>query len=157
MTSTPSPLIEIRPLLPSELAAIVGITRQVAFGAPWSQPKLETELAEAKSLGLFIQSQAGAGSAEVLAAFVFYRDLGEVLEISWLATEPRCQGQGLMSKLLQFLATASSGAQEIWLEVHESNGKARNLYEKIGFQVTSRRPQYYADGGGALLMSWRLT
>lgn len=154
-TSDQKPAFSVRPLLPSDLEALVAITSQVAYGAAWSQIKLETELIEAKSLGSFVDFELGSKGS--LAAFVFYRDIGEVLEISWLATEARWQRRGLMSDLLRSLADASRSAKEIWLEVHESNDEARNLYEKIGFKVTSRRPRYYADGGAALLMSWGLS
>ncbi len=142
----------IHSLSSEHFEAVVQMSVEVAFSKAWTREKLELEFAEALSLGCFMPE---------LAAFIFYRDLGEVLEVSWLATHVNWQRRGLMMGLFRALADASSrgksGPREIWLEVHENNHDARNLYEKIGFQVTSRRPRYYSDGGAALLMSWRLT
>ncbi len=61
-------------------------------------------------------------------------------------------GRGLC---LQALAWASEvGAQQLWLEVRESNAAARALYQTIGFVVTGKRRSYYRHPDeDALLMS----
>ena len=46
------------------------------------------------------------------------------------------------------------GATAVWLEVRESNARALELYRRLGFAPTGRRPRYYQDSGeDALLMS----
>ena len=48
------------------------------------------------------------------------------------------------------------GAVSVWLEVRESNVRARAIYERYGFSVLGRRPGYYPAPQGredALLMS----
>lgn len=93
---------------------------------------------------------------EGLVAFVFFRQIGFTLEILSLATHPAFQGKGLMRGLLSnFIENFCKSAQviEIWLEVHENNRPARKLYQALGFQETGLRPQYYSDGGAALLMT----
>jgi ribosomal protein S18 acetylase RimI-like enzyme len=39
-----------------------------------------------------------------------------------------------------------------YLEVRESNGRARNLYRKLGFEDISLRPAYYQDTGEAAVV-----
>jgi ribosomal protein S18 acetylase RimI-like enzyme len=144
-----------RPLTAADLPCLSEISSKARFGAPWNQQKLAVEIQEADSLALVETSSA------LILAFVFFRRLqgegGLVFEISWLATNPAHLRQGFMSLLLQALVDAESQLTEIWLEVHENNKEARNLYEKWGFRTTSLRPRYYADGGAAELMSRRFT
>jgi [ribosomal protein S18]-alanine N-acetyltransferase len=162
--------IEYRALSSDDIEELAQISECVPFGGSWTREKLATELADAQGLGIVIKGRQKVGQTAgppnfeggpgQLAAFVLYRRLGEVLEISWLATAVGWQKQGLMSCLLRQLAGASKapgGPVEIWLEVHEKNLGARNLYEKLGFRVTSRRPNYYPDGGAAILLSWKLS
>jgi ribosomal-protein-alanine N-acetyltransferase len=47
---------------------------------------------------------------------------------------------------------AARGAQEIFLEVAESNAAARALYAKARAQEVGRRRRYYADGADALVL-----
>jgi [ribosomal protein S18]-alanine N-acetyltransferase len=146
-------IFETRSLRATDLDAVFSISTQVSFGQAWSRAKLETEIAQARSLAMFTTKSNGAS----LVAFVFYREVGAALEISWLATHPGWQRRGRMLALLIGLADAAGHAQELWLEVHESNQDARNLYEKMGFVMTTMRPRYYPDGGAALLLTLRLT
>jgi [ribosomal protein S18]-alanine N-acetyltransferase len=145
----------LRRLSTADLEKVVEVSQRAIFGIAWSREKLETEILEAKSLAI-VDTVSGE-----LLSFVLYRLLsgadGQVLEISWLATNPNHLRQGCMSTLYQALLAAESQANEVWLELHENNKEARNLYEKWGFQVTSRRPRYYSDGGAALLMGVRFT
>jgi ribosomal-protein-alanine N-acetyltransferase len=64
-----------------------------------------------------------------------------------------------MLDALALLARAR-GCHQIWLEVRESNVRARKLYERYGFAQSGLRRNYYpADGGreDAILMTLRLT
>jgi ribosomal-protein-alanine N-acetyltransferase len=98
-------------------------------------------------------------------AFVLFRDVGVAWEISFLAVAPELRGQGRMRTLLLLLQerlqerlreTPRQQPQglAIWLEVHEANGPALNLYAKVGFREVGRRPRYYSDGGAAILFSY---
>jgi ribosomal-protein-alanine N-acetyltransferase len=96
-----------------------------------------------------------------LEAFVLFRDVGVAWEISFLAVAPELRGQGRMRTLLLLLQERlrETPCQQpqglaIWLEVHEANGPALNLYAKVGFREVGRRPRYYSDGGAAILFSY---
>jgi [ribosomal protein S18]-alanine N-acetyltransferase len=87
-------------------------------------------------------------------AFLLWRDLGAAWEIGFLATAADARGRGLMSKLLDCFLRHLPEGKEIWLEVHEQNLAAIQLYQKMGFREVGKRPRYYADGGSAILLSF---
>jgi ribosomal-protein-alanine N-acetyltransferase len=58
-----------------------------------------------------------------------------------------------MEKLLNHIIAAKGQDQELWLEVHEANQAARQLYQKLGFKETGKRKRYYKDGGTAILFA----
>lgn len=76
-----------------------------------------------------------------------------------IAVAPSYQGQGYGRQLLlAFIEVMKKvNAQEIWLEVRESNMKAIQLYESVGFNEFDRRFDYYPTQTGyedALIMSY---
>lgn len=98
-------------------------------------------------------------SESELLSLICFRALPDADEISIVATDPKFHGQGFAKKLLQEFFKERADAmrlggvfsREIWLEVHEHNQAARNLYEKLGFRQVGSRPAYYADQGAAVL------
>ncbi len=46
--------------------------------------------------------------------------------------------------------------QQVYLEVEESNGRARAFYAKLGFQVLRRVKSYYSDGESGVMMQLTL-
>ncbi len=111
----------------------------------WPEEMLGPELMSAEAVGVFQGSQ--------LVGFVLYRDNSQIWEISLVASHPRFRRQGYVQELLRYLIGAKGQEREIWLEVHEKNLKAQNLYEKLGFRRTGQRPRYYKDGAMAILYS----
>lgn len=92
------------------------------------------------------------------SAFILFRDLGQAFEIEMLATHPDFLRKGqmftLLSELLRRSQNDETPPKAVWLEVHELNGLARQLYEKVGFKIVGKRPRYYSDGGAALLYNY---
>lgn len=89
--------------------------------------------------------------------FIFYRVLEpKLIDIDMTMTDPGALKMGVMQALFQRLIGSLSQGSEIWLEVHENNFKAINLYKKQGFNVVGRRPRYYPGGGEATLMSLKI-
>ncbi|MNJ98520.1 ribosomal-protein-alanine N-acetyltransferase [compost metagenome] len=111
----------------------------------WPEDMLGEELEQTEALGIFKGGE--------LAGFVLYRLLPMAWEISLVATSPRFRRQGLMETLLAQLINAKGQGMELWLEVHENNVSAQNLYEKLGFRRTGVRTKYYKDGASAFLYS----
>lgn len=97
----------------------------------------------------------GISDSQGLLGFVLTRDLGEVLEILAIVTRTDGRRQGVAENLLRQVLS-DFPKKEIWLEVHESNLGARNLYEKLGFCQVGVRPRYYSDGASAYLLSLKV-
>jgi ribosomal protein S18 acetylase RimI-like enzyme len=81
-------------------------------------------------------------------------------ELEFVLVAPQARRRGIGRTLVHaVLAWASDlGAEEIWLEVRQSNAGALRLYEQCGFAVAGRRPGYYADPTeDAVLMRCRIS
>lgn len=113
----------------------------------WNEEKATEEMRFAKTL--LIKDQAGKN----IDAFVTFRDYEDRIEISAIGTNPKHLKMGLAQKVLEALkANAAQRRLAVWLEVHENNQTAVNLYLKNGFTVLNTRKRYYPDGGDALVM-----
>ena len=95
-----------------------------------------------------------------VVAVLQWRQLGREAEIFDIAVEPAHRRQGLATLLLKRVLSLAKerGAQEIFLEVRESNAAALALYRKFGFIVAGRRLNYYRHPDEtALLLRLRFT
>lgn len=127
-------------------------TSAVPIGPNWSEKQIAEEC---RGVGYAFSEPADSGgtseSTQDLRAFILFRDTGAAWEITFLATDPVSQGQGMMKALLEKMRGDRPQERPIWLEVHSENVKARRLYEQQGFEIVGERPKYYADGGAAIL------
>jgi ribosomal-protein-alanine N-acetyltransferase len=66
-------------------------------------------------------------------------------EIANLAVDPDVRGRGLGSALLDAALEEArrQHTEEVFLEVRDSNARARQLYESRGFVEVGRRRKYY--------------
>jgi ribosomal protein S18 acetylase RimI-like enzyme len=79
-----------------------------------------------------------------IAGFIVSRQVGDQeREILNVAVHPDFRRLGIASELLQAEIRDHTGVH--FLEVRESNGAARQLYTRLGFQVVGTRPQYYEN------------
>ncbi len=117
----------------------------------WSNGAMLAELKQAS------QVWVAEENAQILA-FIVLRELSDAWEVSALASNPLFWGRGCMSSLLSDVIerfTRGDNGKEIWLEVHEENHPARQLYQKLGLVEVGRRSRYYSDGGSAVLYSYQ--
>jgi ribosomal-protein-alanine N-acetyltransferase len=84
---------------------------------------------------------------DAIFGFVLARIVDGDCELENVFVAHENQHRGLGSLLVHSLAAAARthNVTRVFLEVRESNHAARALYEKCGFAVTGRRPNYYAD------------
>ncbi len=132
--------IKIRPVTLDDISEIVEIER-VAFSDPWS----------AQSFGESINhpavyfAGAWSGASNLLGYVVawFVADQGEIAN---LAVAPTGWGQGVGRALLTHAIEEGKrrGIDEMYLEVRDSNARARKLYEASGFEEIGRRRRYYS-------------
>lgn len=121
--------------------------RRFPMGGAWTLRLLEIELENGEGLGLV---EAGK-----LVAFILYRVLPDAWDVVILGTRPDRQRQGLMERLITHWISIKPKDKELWLEVHEGNIAAQNLYKKLGFRQVGRREKYYRDGAAGVLYNFR--
>jgi len=79
--------------------------------------------------------------------FLVARLAGSEIEILNLAVRPEARRRGIGTSLVEAALAwgRESRAESAILEVRESNLAALRFYERHNFQVTGRRPRYYAS------------
>ncbi len=148
----------ITPLTPDDLDAIMPLERQV-FQDPWTRRMYLIDLTQ-NDLATYLAARPAPQDVEaarlppVLAWGGFWLMVDEA-HIATVASHPQWRGCGLGQWLMLGLldAAVQRGALRATLEVRVSNLPARALYEKLGFQITGRRPHYYRDGEDGLIMT----
>ena len=75
----------------------------------------------------------------------------EEAELYRIAVLPSHRRMGLGKRLMEdFLNGCPKEVEKIFLEVRESNAAAVKLYEKSGFEIISRRKNYYGNEDGLI-------
>jgi len=125
-------------------APAIAVMHHAAFPEdPWTTDTFLTLLSQPGMLGL-VDERGG---------FLILRIVADEAEIITLGVTARRQGIG---RDLMAAAIARAGERlvvKLHLEVAASNEPARRLYEGLGFAISGRRPNYYADGSDALTMT----
>ncbi|MEN4743783.1 ribosomal protein S18-alanine N-acetyltransferase [Pantoea agglomerans] len=137
-------------LTPDDLAQAFAIEcRSHAF--PWSEKTFASNQGERFiNLRLDVDGQ--------MAAFAITQVVLDEASLFNIAVDPAFQRRGLGRQLLQHLIDEliKRDVQTLWLEVRASNLPAIALYEQLGFNQVSRRPNYYPTASGredAILMA----
>lgn len=146
---------QLVPLTEDMLEVVLAI-ENVAYTHPWTRGNFADALRSGYCCRVLMQGE------EVLGYFLAMQILDEVHLLN-LAVSPLHQGQGFAHELLECLAhwsRHSAKAMWLWLEVRESNTRARQIYERYGFAQVGARKKYYPTHHGeretAILMSMSL-
>ena len=139
----------------AQLDAVLAI-EVAAYAFPWSR-------------GNFIDSLASGYPAQVLldaqgAMLGYFVAMGGVDEMHLLniTVAPAVQGRGHARQMIDALIALCHErlAHELWLEVRESNARARSIYTRLGFKQKGVRKGYYPAAFGrredAVVMSLTL-
>lgn len=86
------------------------------------------------------------------ASIVLYNQWDQVIEINYLETAGPFIRQGYMKALLTAFFEKEPSLS-CWLDVHEGNLAARNLYQSLGFLTSGLRKGYYRDGSNGLQLT----
>lgn len=142
----------LQPMQVADVEAVLLIEQQ-AYEFPWTR-------------GNFIDSLAAGYAAQVLRAedgrllgyFLAMEGVGE-LHLLNITVAPEAQGQGHARHMLDALQALARrlACEQIWLEVRQSNARARAIYLRYGFSEVGQRRAYYPAAQGqredAVLMS----
>jgi ribosomal-protein-alanine N-acetyltransferase len=131
----------------TDAKALAKIERQ-CFSSPWSENMLLSAFSRVDFV-CFVLEQAGDALGYVCGTTLF-----ETAELARIAVLQGQRRKGLGEKLLDaFISCAKErGAQQMFLEVRESNAPAIALYEKRGFEKVRVRAKYYENGENGLEM-----
>jgi ribosomal-protein-alanine N-acetyltransferase len=141
MSAAPRPEAGFSLMAESWLDAVVRV-EQAAYSHPWSRGNFQD------SLRAGYQAQVLAAGDTVLGYFIAMRGVDEVHLLN-LTVAPAMQRQGWARVMLDALGLWSrgQGAQWLWLEVRQSNQRARDVYRAHGFQEVGTRKRYYPAVG----------
>ena len=109
------------------------------FSMPWSERAISSELSNPISLWLV------ALEGDKVVGYIGSQTVMDEADVMNVAVDPAYRRQGIASTLVNGLVEALSHRQvrSLTLEVRVSNEPARALYEKLGFILSGRRPNYY--------------
>jgi ribosomal-protein-alanine N-acetyltransferase len=143
----------LRSMRDGDLDQVLRMER-LSFPSPWSRAIFLHELHHNPMAESWVLDREGRllGYASVW----FRRD---ELKINNLVVDPACRRKGLAERMLRALLEEGGrrGCSRATLEVRLSNLPARRLYEKHGFVVRARVPNYYRqEGEDALVMEMPL-
>jgi ribosomal-protein-alanine N-acetyltransferase len=138
-------VVVISPATTGDVSAIVDIERR-AFSDPWSARSFREALDHPSVFFVCARPAVGdrSGDADVSGYVVawFVADQGEIAN---LAVDPSGWGSGIGRALLDAALEEGErrGASAVYLEVRDSNERARRLYHSRGFEEVGRRRSYY--------------
>jgi ribosomal-protein-alanine acetyltransferase len=133
----PNAVMRWRPLVTADVAYVAALEAHI-HAAPWTPDNFREALAAGYS------ARVGEREGRIVAYGVLMLAPGEAQLLN-LSVVPDARRGGLGRELLmQFLDDARRlGAEQVFLEVRESNKPAIALYERVGFHCVARRQSYY--------------
>ena len=131
------------PMTALRLDAVLAI-EVAAYEFPWSRGNFVDSLAA----GHIAQMLCGP-RGELLGYLVALPGFEEMHLLN-LTVAPTAQSRGHARSMLAWLLAlcARQDARQLWLEVRESNARARRIYERFGFAAIGKRKGYYPAPGG---------
>ncbi len=143
-------MITYREMISLDIPVLAGLEKEIYPESPWSAAQFREELSgvpKTRKYLVALDKQEIVGYGGVALA-------GDVADIHTLTVIPSFRRKGIATQMLQELESwaISKGIKDFMLEMREGNLEAQPLYEKYGFQVISRRDNYYAPGIHALIM-----
>ena len=143
-------MITYREMISLDIPVLAGLEKEIYPESPWSAAQFREELSgvpKTRKYLVALDKQEIVGYGGVALA-------GDVADIHTLTVIPSFRRKGIATQMLQELESwaISKGIKDFMLEMREGNLEAHPLYEKYGYQVISRRDNYYAPGIHALIM-----
>ena len=139
-----------RQMISLDIPLLVSMEREIYPESPWSANQFKEELAGAPKSREYL---VALDEIEVVG-YGGVALLGDVADIHTLTIKESHRRLGIASSMLEKLESwaIERGAKALMLEMREGNQAAMSLYQKNGYQLISRRENYYAKGIHALIM-----
>jgi [ribosomal protein S18]-alanine N-acetyltransferase len=139
----PAPAAARRPMSAADLPAVLALELAV-YPFPWSHGNFVDSLAAGHPAHVL---RDGAGQLTGYSVAM----LGvQEMHLLNLTIAPACRRLGLARGLLDALVAQCRAERrtQLWLEVRQSNARAREVYARYGFQTTGTRRAYYPAAEG---------
>jgi [ribosomal protein S18]-alanine N-acetyltransferase len=139
--------IIIRAMSIADLEDVIKI-EQLCYSPPWKKEHFIHEIHSPVSFPFVLTVK------DVVAGYLCLMSLFEEAQIMNITVSGQYRGKGLAQKLIEFAVKTAveKGAENLVLEVRESNFAAISLYEKNGFVRYFVRKKYYEGLEDALMM-----
>jgi ribosomal-protein-alanine N-acetyltransferase len=130
--------LRILPMSEWDIPTIVDLEKQ-SFSMPWSPQSFRSILADAFSF-----SYVGVLEGKIITYAVFGA-IEDYAELWNLAVDESHRGKGIGDTMLKFVIEHCRGSDvsSLFLQVRESNGTAKRLYERNGFVFVMVQKDYY--------------
>ena len=128
-----------------------------SFTTPWSHYAFLTELRDNSFASYFVAKIKSPDKKDEIVGYAGMWIIMDEAHITTIAVEERYRRMGVGEKLLRHIIETAKekGAVGMTLEVKESNMAARNLYEKLGFEIRGIRKKYYIEDNEDALIMWK--
>ena len=145
--------VALRRLQWTDIPDLAQVELELFAGDAWSAQSWWAELAARPRRDYVVAVADGQ-----LAGYAGLDLVGETADVMTVAVAAAYQGQGLGTRLLEWVThrARESGAEALLLEVRADNAQALALYRRHGFVELSRRPRYYQPGDVDALVLRRL-
>ena len=137
--------MKLREMTENDLPQVLELQRELAF-QDWNEKQFLSEIRASYAYCVVCEDDGK------LLGYAIFHLLGPDSELLSIATRTSEQRKGIGSQLLKAgLDKLTENGDQCFLEVRDSNAKARAFYEKHGFKLYSVRKKYYSDGEDAAL------
>ena len=128
----------LSPMTMTHIDAVMAV-EVAAYAFPWSRGNFIDSLASGHAAWTLHD-----GAGQLLGYFVAMAGVEEMHLLNLTVTPP-AQSRGHARFMLQELnrLCGRQGARKLWLEVRETNARARNMYLRLGFMHVGVRKGYY--------------
>ena len=141
----------IRSMRRGDVGAVTALEAET-FSMPWSDATFRG-LMRRKDVDALVAIE----SDDTLAGYAVAWGVLDQGELANLCVRPEHFGSGLAVRMLEEVLArlAARGVSQCFLEVRESNARARRFYERHGFREVGRRKRYYVDPDEDALVLYR--
>lgn len=132
--------ITIRIGIREEDLPLLAEAEKTCFSDPWPVEAFQSEMHDPYFYLLAFEGEELVGYAGGMSLY-------ETCDLNNIAVLPQYRRRGIAAALLEgFMAEAKArGAEQMLLEVRESNAPAISLYERYGFTAYNKRKNYYRN------------
>ncbi|MCI1245292.1 MAG: ribosomal protein S18-alanine N-acetyltransferase [Bacilli bacterium] len=142
---------KVRKMKETDVLAVANL-ESACFSAPWPEKEIRYEIGENPCAKVYV---ALSKTGDVIG-YIDFMITFDSATVSRLAVASGYRRQGIAQALLDEMVIVCKKQREpvewITLEVRGSNGPARKLYKKNGWDEITVKKSYYDDGEDAIYM-----